>query len=416
VRILVISNFYPPYYLGGYELACYEVTQALEKLGHNLIVLTSNYMKNQRPNEKNIYRLIEFNVDWFRNKRLPAIKVIKNEITNQARFRSLLAKYNPDIIHVWNPTSISISIPMIAIEKGIPVCFFVSEHWLAYWSGEADSWFGLWDCKNRSPLKRFFKIVGKYLLGSIGVLVSPIQMNSAHYDFASDFLRQEAMENNETVKDTRVIYHGIDIRRFSYREFPNFPPTKLIYYGRISPEKGIHIAIKAINILVHELGYKQITLDIFGQETIENYRIELSELITSFSLQDHINFQGKFRREQINEILNNYDLFIFPSIWDEPFSIALLEAMASGLAIVGTASGGSREILIDEVNCLIYDKADPNHCALQVSRLMENETLFRTLRRNGRNLVSEKYRLDEMVVKIEESLKTTHNRLELIND
>ena len=67
----------------------------------------------------------------------------------------------------------------------------------------------------------------------------------------------------------------------------------------------------------------------------------------------------------------DHDVFVFPSIWEEPFSIGLLEAMACGQAVVGTTTGGSAEILVDGVNSLVFPPGDPRRLARQVKRLFD---------------------------------------------
>ncbi len=79
--------------------------------------------------------------------------------------------------------------------------------------------------------------------------------------------------------------------------------------------------------------------------------------------------------------------------------------MAAGLAVVGTATGGSNEILQDEVNALVFQKEDAQECAARIARLFTDERLFAEIRRNGRFTIEQKYRIEQMVDNIERSLK-----------
>lgn len=58
MRILVISNLYPPYYIGGYELACKNVADGLRKREHEIVVLTSTYGTEIPTQEDGIYRIL----------------------------------------------------------------------------------------------------------------------------------------------------------------------------------------------------------------------------------------------------------------------------------------------------------------------------------------------------------------------
>ena len=71
--------------------------------------------------------------------------------------------------------------------------------------------------------------------------------------------------------------------------------------------------------------------------------------------------------------------------------------MSSGLAVVGTNTGGTTEILRDEVNALIFPKEDAEACATQIKRLTGDAELFSKIRLNGRQTVESQFRLEGMV-------------------
>jgi glycosyltransferase involved in cell wall biosynthesis len=89
--------------------------------------------------------------------------------------------------------------------------------------------------------------------------------------------------------------------------------------------------------------------------------------------------------------------------------------MSSSLAVVATATGGSSEILRNEVNSLVFPKADAEACADQVMRLLESPELFEELRRNGRRTVEGDFRLDDMVNRIDSSLTRIRSRVVATN-
>ena len=67
---------------------------------------------------------------------------------------------------------------------------------------------------------------------------------------------------------------------------------------------------------------------------------------------------GQMSRDALTSAYREHDILVFASTWEEPLGITLLEAMASGLAVVGTGAGGSAEILQPEVNALTFPRSD----------------------------------------------------------
>jgi glycosyltransferase involved in cell wall biosynthesis len=104
------------------------------------------------------------------------------------------------------------------------------------------------------------------------------------------------------------------------------------------------------------------------------------------------------------QVYRSHDALVLPSIWDEPFSIGLLEAMASGLAVVGTTTGGSREILADGINALTFSPGDAEALATQIGRLTSAD-LRQRLGRAARRTVEERFTLAAMLERIEEFLQ-----------
>ena len=121
-------------------------------------------------------------------------------------------------------------------------------------------------------------------------------------------------------------------------------------------------------------------------------------------------FIGKVSREALAQIYREHDILLFPSIWDEPFSIALLEGMASGLAVVGTMTGGTPEILLDEVNALTYAKENADECAAQIERLFDSQELRISLSNAALRTIQERFAFPRMVDLIEADLELAVSR------
>ena len=106
MRILVLTNLYPPHNIGGYELRCRDITEALRRRGHEVSVLTSNQTIGEDTCDYRIDRRLQlhgfFGHPWGGIRDLVGL-----ETNNNAILRESIDSFNPDVIHVWNLGGIS---------------------------------------------------------------------------------------------------------------------------------------------------------------------------------------------------------------------------------------------------------------------------------------------------------------------
>jgi glycosyltransferase involved in cell wall biosynthesis len=224
-----------------------------------------------------------------------------------------------------------------------------------------------------------------------------------HVQFVSLYLQKAAMAAGKKVAQAEVIHWGIDIGRFPYQSLSR-EPRRILYAGQLVPHKGVQTAIEAMNVVVNNHGRRDVRLTIVGGSQRPNYVAELRGLRDRYGLQQHVEFAGPVPREQLPSIYQAHDILVFPSAWEEPFSIGLLEALSNGLAVVGTATGGSAEILEDGLNALVFPREDAQACAARVLCLLDDLELLEKIRQNGRRTVERRFCFKNMVDKIEHSL------------
>jgi len=104
-------------------------------------------------------------------------------------------------------------------------------------------------------------------------------------------------------------------------------------------------------------------------------------------------------------IFSQHDILIFPSIWEEPWALTPLISMACGLAVIGTTTGGSKELFVDGENSLTFLADDDVILAKQINRLIKEPNLRDKISRNGERIVKDKYGIEKMVDKVEQFLK-----------
>lgn len=399
MRILVISNYYPPHFIGGYEIGCRDIVEALKSRGHDVRVLTSTFGSDRPEHSGHVYRWLRTDAALkIDGSSADLLKIIRKESINRRAFARVCRDFQPDVVYVWNATHISISLAVKAQEMGLAVFYFISDHWLNEWESDA-----LYSLKRRSPRRLHRRLAWRPLISLIDAsgFVPRAELDLSRVQFASRFLKQAALRANRPVENAEVIHWGIDGDRFPFNESPH-NPRRLLYVGQVTLLKGVHTAVEALKLMVEQPRHSSTVLTIVGGPDYDN---RIRRLVASIGLERNVSFTGQVSRDLLPAIYREHDVLLFPPVWDEPFSITLLEAMSSGLAVVGTNTGGSPEILEDEVNALIFPKEDAESCARQAVRLIEDPVLFDRVRRGGRRTVEEGFRLEGMVDRIELELK-----------
>lgn len=382
MKILVISNLYPPHGIGGYEERCKDCVTLLRQRGHDVTVLTSVYRKPQTDGAANphedaqseangagtVLRQLQphgfFGYDW-----LPVHRLYRLERHNQKVLRNALADVQPDVVHVWNMGGISKSL-LHTLECGsIPVVYDISDHWIAR-SLAADVWLDWWNGSGsaaRSALRRLLNLIGAHRWLDKSVPTAPVSaLRFAHIYFCSAFLRDLTAQRGYPVAHGTVIHCGIHPEPFARK--PTYsPPRKLLWVGRMAPDKDPLTAIEGFLLARDKTGLP-LQLDLYGRGD-DAYVTSLKARIKQAGAEKAIAFRAT-SREQMTRIYAQYDALIFSSNWGEPFALTPLEAMASGLPVVMCPDGGDAELLRDGENAIGFTAADPQSLCDGLLRLL----------------------------------------------
>ena len=428
MRIFIISNYYPPHYIGGYELACHDVANILRERGHEVHVLTSTYgVVDPVIEDSYIYRwlpLHPYKENW-----RSLWKFAWDQFRHGRKVMQLIHRLSPDIIYLWNMRALGSPLLTMLMSYNsrrafqtaraeysfIPIVFAFSDWWAFELHDQSQHWIEYWQYLPQHVLKRIGKSCLQHVVSHF-VPTSQESLSISYAHFFSHSLRRQYAQHGIIPQDSRIIYHGIrvkanslvchDSHNVSASQEKTPSETKLLYCGRLDKIKGVHTAIEAISILVNRKKMQKILLTIIGPQEYPEYVSYLRQLIKEHALQDIVSIHDKISRERLERIYQEHDYLIFPSIWEEPFSITILEAMAYGLAIISTATGGSAEILKDGENSLIFPPEDAHAMANQIELFIREPNLVTRIRENAFKLVRARYSSDTMVTEIEQYLKS----------
>jgi len=177
----------------------------------------------------------------------------------------------------------------------------------------------------------------------------------------------------------------------------------MLYAGQLVRHKGVHTAIEAMGRLVNEMKTDQVSLTLVGSGH-PDYETFLRDLAEREHLHNYVTFLPSVPKNEMPAIFQKFDVLIFPSIYEEPLARMTQEAMAAGLVVVGTTTGGTQEILREGETGLTFAPADAEGLAKQVIRLSTDPDLWCHLAQGGRQSVLEHFTLDRMVQDIERYL------------
>ena len=219
----------------------------------------------------------------------------------------------------------------------------------------------------------------------------------------SECVKRVIIDKGVPIHDARVIYQGIPIEEFPCKDDIGsvHDPARLLYCGQLHEYKGVHTAIEALARL-QENG-ACVRLSIAGKGD-EQYEHRLRRLAGKLGVTDAVEFLGPRPREKLGELYRRHDILVFTSVWEEPFGLTHLEAMASGTVVVSVDHGGPAEFLVDGENSLLFPAENAQALARQVQKAIESESLRKRIATVGRKLVEERFTLQRYVDDIEQFL------------
>lgn len=409
MRILFISTFFPPYLIGGWEQLVEDLRERLEQRGHTTAVLCSNYgVTNHESVEKDVYRqlLLESNLhyyapwDYFTRSR-------QRQRLNADCLRLVTKHFAPDVVFIHGMWNLSHSIPWLA-EQLYPdrVVYYIADDWpyakdlhTAYWETPTRRWW----------LRIPKRLVAHTVISSMRHERQRCLLQFRHVLCVSQAVKQELMNQLGLPEErTRVIYNGIDLNQFAPlpRELLlSKERFSLLYAGSLGPHKGVHTCIEAMALLKDYSEMDNCTLTIVGSGHTD-YETHLHNLVAKYDLGERIQFAGRKTRAEMPQLLRQFDVLLFPSMWQEPLARMMQEAMATGLVVVGTTTGGSKELLVENQTGLTFQPGDAAQLACQLMRLSHEAGLYARLSQASRAAVMERFDIERMVSDVEKFLST----------
>jgi len=410
LRVLFLTNFYLEYGSGGEDQSCQQVVEGLKQRGHTTLVLTSMHATNNVPAEADgIYRSLYLEMDLvpLRHTITFFTKRKAREKHNLQVFERVLQQFDPDIIFIWGMWNLPYSLAAFA-EARCPhkVVYRFATYWPTLPSQHEFYW--------RTPGRKWYSRLPKQILGHIALAMltketQRVPLAFRHAICVSTATRNVLVEAGVPVSHARIIYTGLDLQHYlnsgEQHSLPDEDQSlKLLYAGRIYPEKGIDTLIEAMSKLVYGQGKRDIRLSLAGSGSVD-YENDLRQLVNRSRLTDNVSFLGWVPPAELPEFLRKFDVLVVPSIWPEPFSRTVLEGMISGLVVVAARTGGTPEIIVDGENGLLFMPNDSEDLAKKIACLLNDPESHNRIGYAGRQTILERFTMTKMMDEIESYLQ-----------
>ena len=359
MRILVVSNLFPPAVRGGYEVECAGVVEHLRGT-HEVHVLTSVQGPPSRSGE------VERTLPWLEDRREGALRAPRAAVVATAATRRTLAAFRPDLVFVWNGSNI----PHAALQVlhgaggvgGIPIAYRVCEHWFSrLYTGDQFM-------RHLTPGERGLRGVwarGARLLNRAhpGLRLDPARVAPAAVSWVSDALRRysPAPPAIQVTHEEVLFPARPDTDRFAAIERRPDPEPRVLFAGRIEEQKGPEVAVRALAALERDHGIAA-RLAVAGDGPADK-SAALDRLARELGVADRVERLGRLGGDALAGEVARAHVWLVPSVWEEPAPTTCVEAALARVPVVAARVGGIPEMLDGGAYGLLFERADAGDCA-----------------------------------------------------
>ena len=253
----------------------------------------------------------------------------------------------------------------------------------------------------------------------------------------SQYITQKTKRDFPAIADRcETTYNGIEAEEFARDGdygAKRSAKKRILYSGAVSPHKGLHVLVEAFKLVVER--FPNVQLDVAGpignypfeenfdlrdQEQLHRlarfYTDDPPYLTTKFSssassadtylsclkhlvpqnISGKVTFLGFIPRAHLIDRYYSADVFAFTPVWNEGFGIPPVEAMAAGVPVVASRSGGVGETIIDRQTGFLVNKNNPQQVADAILTLLENDSLRETMGKCARQHVLNHFTWDRV--------------------
>ena len=405
LRVLLVSNGYPPAGHWGTEFYTRELARGLQARGHAVLVFCPR-RDGARP-RYTLERRVDEGVEVVEIHNAGDPRKRFEDSWRNARvaeeFAALVDSWRPDVAHflhlLWG---LSVDLPLLALAAGCATVATATDYGLLCHRGQFRDWQER-DCGGPSDAARCARCVrepGRYdggplhlaakrlavralaACGGLGLVVSPqdIERRTRAVGDARAAVQRwiaptRSMERTllahgwPAARTTRLVY-GLDERAFAVPRRPDDDEPCLGFVGQFAPHKGAALLFEAVRILQRDPALAQLRwrLEMWGHPLGDRYQRYI-DAHAGPDLERRVRFMGAFEPSRAGAVMARFDALCVPSQWDENAPLVVLQARAAGLPVVASDVPGVREAL-DGTPATLVPKDDPAGFAEALRQLL----------------------------------------------
>lgn len=187
-------------------------------------------------------------------------------------------------------------------------------------------------------------------------------------------------------------------------------PLRVIYVGRAVPQKGLHLLVKAADVLVNQRNIANVEFVVvgpgagFGSNIKSNYASRIEADIRQFKLEGYFTLKSFVSLDELVDLYSSSGLSVVPSLYDASPS-TVIEAMLCEVAVVGTVSGGMAEQIVNMETGMLVPPGDVDALADSISYFIQNPGICYTMGSAGRRRAIDLYSTDGFWAELLEALR-----------
>ena len=397
MRILFVSNLFQPEVLGGYEIGCSQVVESLREAGHDIEVLTSSLVP--KCDRDFVHPLLDCSI-WVNLRDMPRLVklryLVRREKHNIRVFHEVLRSRKPDIVYFWNLGHTSRCLAVLAKQAGFHTGLFAFD--LGLLSDDND----LWTSQSRLIMGSPSRLAQSLFLRAAGFFIGRPAVKLPEFDFVhcpTRFIERKLQAGDLRSKSWVQTPWGVDTEIFHPAE--QMPHGNILFTGQVAEHKGVHLLIEAFSHLVSRHRDINLHLTIAGPLLDKDYKSRLDALVQEKGLTTQVTFAGRVERADLPDLYRRHSIYVSPSLWEEPMGIGILEAMASGLAVVCSGTGGSGELFEDGESGLVFKSQDTRDLAEKLALILRNPQRASDMGLKGLSRCRQQYRFSDTIATLQ---------------